>query len=153
MAYAVLKDVERLIAQFEITATGTPSSTEVDRILTDMEAEVNVALAAAGYTVPATAPAFFLEWLRILVSYGTAAAVLKSRFPDVVGPGENPAYAFWESRYKAGLKGIQNGSMVPPDAGSTSAFVAPSTYLTRNPDTEEKLGDIAEPGIKIGKEW
>lgn len=154
MAYAALEDVVALFPHFaDLGQTTEPSRQAAADMVTHIDNEVNVALAGANYTTPVTAPQFFLDWLKVVVGYGAAAAILKAMFPAATGPGENPAFAFWESRYKSAVRGIQDGSLVPPDVASAGAFTAPSTYLTRNPDTEEDLGDIANPELEVGTQW
>lgn len=143
MSFATVADIQRLMAQFPITSSGKPTSTQIESILADTEHEVNTHLSSAGVTVPVTAPDYFLNWLGLLASYGATAAVLKSMFPNATGPAETPAYAFWEARYKLGLKGIDDGTLVPSDL-ITSHRVKPSTYFTKNPGGEESLG-VHEP--------
>lgn len=151
MAYAVIADVQDLVAQFTIDANSKPSVSQATTILNDTSDEINARLAARGLTTPVTSPASFLRALALLNAYGAAAAVLKSMFPAAVGPNETPAYAFWEKRYQDGLAAIGDGSMIPPDAASNANVIDPSTYFTRNPDTEEPIGAIAEPMFKMGK--
>ncbi|KKL13739.1 hypothetical protein LCGC14_2522730, partial [marine sediment metagenome] len=143
MAYADLDDVQGLIAKWPIGTTTTPTMTQATAIINDVSFEIDAALSANGIAVPVTTPAWFVSWLSLANQYGAAAAILKSMFPGATGPDETPAYAFWESRYQKALKGIKDGSLIPPGQAN-EATVAPSTYLTRNPDTEEDLGDIAE---------
>lgn len=150
MSYGTMADVQELIAQFTIGVTSTPTTTQATAIITDISNEIDVALSAAGVTVPVTTPAYFLDWLGLLNAYGAAAAVLKSMFPGTTGPDETPAYAFWEARYQDGLKTIRNGSGIPAGTTAGANAVMPSTYLTRNPNSEEALGDIAEPLFKVG---
>ena len=151
MTYATLDEVRGLMAQFTIDATSTPTATEATAILDETSDEIDMRLSAAGVAIPATAPAGFLNFLGRLNAYGTAAAILKSMFPGATGAAETPAYAFWEKRYRDGLKAIVDGSAIPPDAATGSGTVNPSTYFTRNPDAEEDLGDIAEPRFKMNK--
>lgn len=154
MAYAALVDVIGLFPHFaDLGADTKPSRKAAADMVTHIDNEVNVALAGANYTTPVTAPQFFVDWLKVVVAYGAGAAILKEMFPAATGPGENPAFAFWEGRYKTSIKGIMNGSLVPPTVAATGAFTAPSTYFTRNPDAEEDLGDIANPGLEVAKEW
>ena len=42
------------------------------------------------------------------------------------------------------------GQDIPAGVGTTGAGAEPASYYTRNPDTEETLGDIAEPTFKRG---
>lgn len=149
MAYATEAKVEALMAKFAVDGSTTPTNTQLTIIIDDVAGDMDSRLAAKGVTVPVTSPAYFLDYLEGINSMGAAARTLRSMFPDVSGPGEQPAYNFWQARYNAFLKGVDDGSVIPPDAmkGET---VAPSTYLTRNPDTEEDLGDISEPLFKMG---
>lgn len=151
MSYAVIGDVQELIAQFPLSASSAPTTAQATQITTDISNEIDVTLSGAGFSVPVAAPQYFVDWLGLLNGYGAAAAVLKSMFPNAVGPGETPAYAFWEARYQEGLKAIRDGTIDPPEAADNANFVLPSTYLTRNPDSEEPLGAIAEPLFPVGK--
>lgn len=150
MAYGTRAKVEELMAQFVLSTSSKPTGVMTDNIIADTDAEIETHLAAAGIGVPVTTPSYFHNWLCRLSAYGATAAVLKSMFPAAVGPGEVPAFAFWEARYRAGIRGIDDGSLVPADL-VTSAHITPSTYFTRNPDLEEHLGNIAEPFFKRGK--
>lgn len=152
-SYGTIGELQELIAQFTISASSKPNTTQATAIIQGISDEIDVALQGVGVTVPATTPAYFLNWLAALNSYGAAAAVLKSMFPDAVGPGDTPAYAFWNEWYQRGLAAIRDGSLVPVSiivVGSGS-YVLPSTYLTNNPDTNEDIGIIAEPLFSIGK--
>lgn len=149
MPYAVIGDVQELIAQYPLSVSSAPTTAQATQIVLDISNEIDVMLSGAGFSVPVTTPSYFVDWLGLLNGYGAAAAVLKSMFPNAVGPGETPAYAFWEARYKEGLKAIADGTISPPESPSNANFVLASTYLTRNPDTEEALGDIAEPMFGI----
>jgi hypothetical protein len=150
MAYAVLADIQALIAKFTIGATTKPTSTQATAIIDDVSAEVDAALAGAGFAVPVTTPTWFVNYLGLVNQYGAASAILKAMFPEAAGATEqNPAvYAFWESRYQRALKALRDGSAIPPGLAAGAAQVTPSTYFTRNPDEEEDLGDIAEPFFK-----
>lgn len=152
MPYAELNEIRRLMAQFQVLATSRPTDEQANTIINDTDAEVNVHLAAAGVLVPVATPAYFVDWLSLVVGYGSCAAILKSMFPGAIGPDETPAFAFWEARYRNALKGIDDGSLIPPvvPVGPATNEILPSTYFTRNPDGEEHLGDIAEPFFKRG---
>lgn len=156
MAYAVIADVQGLMAQHTLTATSKPTLTQATAITNDTSDEIDARLAAVGVVTPVTTPASFLRALALLNAYGAAAAILKSMFPDAVGPGDTPAYAFWEKRYQDGLDAISagaDGGVIPPAVPDSLEAVRPSTYFTRNPDEEEFLGDIAEPMFKKGDEF
>jgi hypothetical protein len=144
---ATVEDIERLMAQFSISATSRPTKPQIDTIILDTEHEVNTALSGANIMVPVSSPQYFVNWLGLVVSYGATAAVLKSMFPSASGPAETPAYAFWEARYKAALKGIVSGDLIPGDVPKSTKSVRPSNYFMRNPTSEEDMG-IHEPWFK-----
>lgn len=144
LLYSTVDDVERLMAHFAVNSTTRPNKVQVESILADTEQEVTVALSGAGISTPVTTPTGFKDWVGLVVSYGATAAVLKSMFPSVSGPAETPAYAFWESRYKAALKGLADGSLISPDVPRNGHKIRPSNYFTRNPSEDEDLG-FAEP--------
>ena len=156
MPYALFQDLQDMIAKYSVSAATRPDTTQATAIIADISNEIDVALSAAGVAVPVTTPTFFLDWLGRLNAYGAAAAVLKSMFPDAVGPGDTPAYAFWDNWYQRGLDGIRDGSLIPGSVvtgGAGANFVLPSTYLTRNPDENEDIGVIAEPIFTLRKSF
>lgn len=148
MAYATEVRVEALMGQFPISDSSKPTTTQVAVIIGQVDALVDAALATQGLTVPVTAPAYFLEFVTGWSTNGVVAQVLRSGFPDVIGPGEQPAFRYWQRLFDDVMVGIKSGDLIPADAVRAGIFVAPSTYLTRNPDENEDLGDIAEPLFK-----
>lgn len=144
MAYATIDEVQGMMAQFTISSTSKPSTTQATAIIDDIGYEVETHLAGAGVTVPVTEPSYFLGWLGRVNAYGAVAAILKSMFPSAVGAGETPAWAFWETRYRNALKGIDEGDLIPPGITSTSR-VTPSTFFTRYP-TEGRSDLVGTPG-------
>jgi len=153
MTYATTAEVQGAIAKFVIGATTKPSTTQLTVTLSEVEGYIDTVLSAKGITVPVTGPAHFVSALESISVAGIAARVLKSMFPDAVGADETPAYAYWQRLFDDGIRALIDGSLIPDDPlviGATSGYVAPSTYLTRNPETEEDLGTIAEPLFKIG---
>ena len=150
MAYSDVNAVRDLLGKFTLSGSTKPTEQQATALLDQVSAEIDTTIAGAGYTVPVTAPAYFLTRLSLLNSVGAAAAILRAMFPDATGAGETPAYAFWWNWYQTGLKSLANGSAIPPDVITNAAYVAPSTYFTNNPDVEVDLGDIAEPRFKMG---
>ena len=154
MAYATSAEVQAAIAKFTITSTTKPTSSQLTTILAEIDGYIDSILSAKGIAVPITAPAHFTQALQSIGVAGTAARVLKSMFPDAVGADETPAYAYWQARFDDGIKALVDGSLIPDDPlviGTTSGYVAPSTYLTNNPDEEVDLGTIGEPFFTRGK--
>lgn len=152
MPYATEVKVEGNIAQHTIDGTSAPTSAQLTVIIEDVDGLIDSCLASQGVTVPVTTPAHFLDFLEGLSAAGASARALKSKFPDATGPGETPAYSYWQKIFDNGIMGLKDGSLIPNDAVKGS-LIAPSTYLTINPDTEVDLGDIAEPIFKVAKDY
>lgn len=150
MAYANLADIQGMIAKFTINGTSSPSSAQAANIIGQISAEIDSMIADAGYAVPVTTPAWFVDALKLLNGYGAAALILRSMFPDARGSGESAVaeYSYYATEYSKGLKRLQEGVGIPPEVPSSSGMVSASTYFTRNPDSEETLGVIAEPFFK-----
>lgn len=145
MAYSEIDDVRDLLGKFALSSTTKPTEAQAIALTDQVGAEIDSVLSAAGYTVPVTAPTYFVSALKVLNSAGAAAMVLRSMFPDAAGAAATESYAFFYQWYKDGLARLRDGSGVPPEVTTNAAYVTPSTYFTRNPDEEEELGDIAEP--------
>ena len=149
-SYTDAADVNQLLGPHAATASTTPSLTDLGEFVDEVEAEVNVALAGAGVdAIPVTGDATFQTYLGFVVQWGAAAAHLKGMCQETTGPGESPAFRFWEVKYQAALKLLRDGTDIPTAlmAGGDDNPL-PTSYFTRNPDTEEDLGDIAEPFFK-----
>lgn len=154
MTYAALSDLQGSLAYLTIGASSVPTSTQVGVILDDISDEIDTVLAGQGMAPPITAPDYFVGRLKRLNVYGAAAAVLKSFFPEARGQGENPAYAFWEARYRDGLKALRSGADIPSSITESKANLQPSGYFTRNPDAEEVLGSLAGDSMfKVGQQF
>ena len=144
MAYSTVDQVRSRMAQFSIGTSTKPTTAQVTTFLDEIDSEINVILTGHGIETPVTTPADFVTWLSNVAANGVTALVLKSMFPNTVGPGETPAWAFFEKRYQDALKMLREGGVIP---GADSQA---STYFTRNPVTEEDLGGISEPLFRIG---
>lgn len=144
MAYASLARIQGLLGRFVIDDDSNPNHTQAESIIDDISDEIDGVLSGLGATVPVTTPAWFLDKLAILNGYGAAATILKSAYPEAQGPGENPAYAFWEARYRKGLQALKDKTEIPLSilGGNSGSSIRPSGYFTRNPDEEEELGDL-----------
>lgn len=152
-AYSTVGKCAGRMAQYGgLSASTHPTVDEATDILEDIASQINAVLASKGLSVPVTAPAQFVTFLGAVNTWGAVAEILKSRFPDATGPGETPAYALFERRYQDALKGLADGSLIPSDVGRSEA-AKPSTYFTRNPDTDEDLGANAEPLFTMDMQW
>jgi len=162
MAYTTLTNVKALISKAvkatDIGDGNSPMTTvQADQIVVNVQGEVDTLLSSQGVVVEVTTPAHFVSALAQLVEYGSAARILKSILPDVTGPGETPAYMYWENLYKQGRKDIKDGCLIPLDAvmvGATAnAPGSTATHLTEYPEENPDQGANAAPKIVKGKVW
>lgn len=127
MAYAEFSHVQNRFARHHLSSSTPVSQSQVDDIIDDIAGEIDGVLVNLGYSVPVTEPTWFLNRLRSLNADGAASITLKSLFPESSGPGSTSAYAFYDLRYRNGLKALKNGAH-PKKAD----LLAASTYFTKN---------------------
>ena len=153
MPYATNTDVNGILGAHAATSTTNPTITQLDVMIVDISNQIDTVLKSQGVvTVPVTSSAdsTFAAFLVGVNKWGAAAEFLKGLFPEATGPGENPAFAFWQKKYDDTIKmwvdaGITSPSQgIPPDLLGGPGDTDPSTYFTRNPDEEEVLGDLQE---------
>ena len=164
MPYASETDIEAIIAQSGDVGAGTaPNTTQVASILDQVAGEMNACLSARSIPVPfvsdgSGAQAAFATYLLAVNAWGAAAQVLKSRYPDTVGPDETPAYAYWEKKYQQALAALKGGFTIPSTVTSAvdaGANVAPTTYNVQAPDDDIDLGSRAQPAFsrQMSRDW
>lgn len=134
------------------SASSTITTTEVEALIDDHEAEVNVALARYGYTVPVTSPAALETWLGKVVTEGVAAAVLKSLYQESTGPNAESAWSVWEKRYQDALKAIRSDNMVPAVTDTTGGRGIAS-FTTDVAEDELGTGGDADAWIERSTVW
>ncbi|KKL83979.1 hypothetical protein LCGC14_1969340 [marine sediment metagenome] len=122
MTYAVEADVQERMARIAISDVSKVTSSQVTDIEAQIAAEIDSLLDYKGVSVPVTSPDWFVTRLQGLSADGTTSIVLKSFFPEAVGPGESPAYAFYESRYRRGLKMLEEYGAGESPTGPQSEF-------------------------------
>lgn len=139
MTYATNAMVQGLVGRAftgGFSTTTTPTTAQVDTFRTMISGEIDMHLGAVGYVTPVTTPTAFTDWLSLVESEGTAAMVLKAFAPESIvsdnGGPVVPAYSFWESRYKAALKAIDERKVTSETAAMTGGLAR--TYLTDYPD-------------------
>ena len=152
MAYATEAEVEARIAKHTIDGSSSPDSSQVGLLIDETAGEIDSLLAEQGVTVPVTTPAYFLDFLVGCNANGAAARTLKSMFPDVTGPGQQPAFQYYQDEYVRQIEGLKDGSLIPPGATRTGS-TGPSTYFTVNPDEETDEGDIAEGPFHVATQF
>jgi len=133
-----------------LSATTRPTPREAEIIQTGIAAEIDVTLAGQGVVTPVVAAGSLLDYLKRLEMLGTCAGILKVRFQDSAGPNTESLWSFYQQQYRDGLAAIRAGQIVQGLAGSGGL---PGSYLTRNPDTEEDLGDLAVDPFGSTFEW
>jgi len=147
MAYADTDDVNGVLGAQAATASTAVTLTQLGVIITGISSQMDTVLKAAGVaSVPVSSgtDSTFATYLVAVNTWGAAAEYLKGVFPEATGPGENPAFAFWDRKYQGALKAWRDGDDIPVGLLGGSADPDPSTYFTRNPQQEETLGDLTE---------
>ena len=150
MAYCTTTDVNAILGVHPATSSTTPTLTQLGLMIDDISAQMDAYLKGAGIaSVPVTSSqdSTVAAFLIGVNKWGAAASFLKGMFPEATGPGENPAFAFWEKRYNNVLDGWldKDGPKgIPANLLGGAGDANPSTYFTRNPDQEETLGDLLE---------
>lgn len=100
-----------------LSGTTRVTAEDLDGFILDVEAEIDVALMSVGYAAPYIEEGAFLTWLGKLASDGAAATLLKAWFTDTSGPNSENSWSVFERRYRDGLKGIRDRSMIPVSLG------------------------------------
>ena len=147
MAYTDTDGVNGILGPHAATSSTIVTLTQLSTIIDGISAQIDTVLKGAGVaTVPVTGglDSTFNTFLVEVNKWGAAADFLKGMFPEAVGPGEQPAFAFWAKKYQDVLKAWREGKDIPAGLLGGANDPSPSTYFTRNPDQEETLGDLLE---------
>ena len=153
MAYTTTTDVNAVLGDHAATSSSVPTITQLQLMIDGISSQIDTVLKSQGVaSVPvlSSTDSTFATFLQEVNKWGAAAEFLKGMFPEATGPGENPAFAFWQKKYDDVLKmwtdaGITSPAQgIPVDLLSGPGDADPSTYFTRNPSEEEVLGDLQE---------
>lgn len=150
MAYTDTTAVNGVLGDHAATSGSTPGLTQLSAIIEGISSQIDVCLKSVGVaSVPVTSAAdsTFATFLAEVNKWGATAEFLKGMFPEATGPGENPAFAFWQKKYDDVLKGWKDPDGpfgLPTGLLGGPGDADPSTYFTRNPSEEEVLGDLQE---------
>lgn len=139
MPYALIEDVQGMNARRTPYSTSTtPTREQVEGFITDISAEVDSALSAAGVFTPVSTPAAFVSALKRLTTYGAAALAEMAAFPeqDRGQASSSQGDRYW-AMYQSGLKGLKDGSGINADAPTSST----SRLLTRSYGTDHPPDD------------
>ena len=130
MAYATLGNVREQNPRAVYSDSSSPSEAQVIQLLEDVAAEIDTRLAAAGFTVPVTAPAALLATVTRLNAMGAAAMAQMGMFPETVGagPGTDLGSRLWRM-YTEGLDALVEAG--PPQ--TKGAWASARSYATDNP--------------------
>jgi len=145
MAYSTAAQVNRLLGPHATTASTPVTTTELEAIAGDVSRRIDAVLRNAGVlTIPVT-DASFSAYLGVVESYGVTAQVLKALFPEAMGPGEQPAFAFWQALFNAAMgydsakHGLAQRVGIPSTLFSVELV---SSYFTEHTEEEAELGDL-----------
>jgi hypothetical protein len=150
MAYCDTDDVNGILGDHAATSSSTPTLTQLGSMINGIASQIDVCLKSAGVaSVPVTSAqdSTVATFLVEVNKWGAAAEFLKGMFPEATGPGENPAFAFWQKKYNdvlLGWKDKDGPQGIPASLLGGAGDADPSTYFTRNPNEEEELGDLQE---------
>ncbi|MHB0874566.1 MAG: hypothetical protein ACYC5O_00835 [Anaerolineae bacterium] len=145
VAYATLDNVREQDPTVTYSTTSTPTATQVGQLLTDVAAEIDTRLEAAGFTVPVTTPAALLATVTRLNAMGAAALAHMGMFPESVGAGQTSDLGsrLWRM-YQDGLAALEKAG--PPQ--SKGAWVAARSYATDNP-TDPTIAPAFRRGMEF----
>jgi hypothetical protein len=144
MAYTTTALTNDVLGPHASTTTTTPTTVELSAIIDGIASQVDTVLSGAGVaTVPVTNDqnSTFFTFLAEVNKWGAAGEFLTAMFPEA---GESTAFGFWQKKYDDTLKAWRDGKDIPSSLLGGSNDASPSSYFTRNPDTEETLGDLSQ---------
>ena len=148
MAYLAIDQVlARLGRQGTLDTASVPTLTEATDMQAGVSAEIDMIIAPHVSSTPVASPLGLVTYLGAVEAWGTAAEILKARFQSGGGPDAEKAWAFFEGRYQKALARLASGAGLDSLAGDQ---LLPESYYTRNPDTAEDIGTIAEPMFADG---
>ena len=129
MAYATLDGVREQDPRAVYDATSSPSATQVEQLLEDVAGEIDTRLAAAGFTVPVTAPESLARTVTRLNALGAAAMAHMGMFPESVGAGQTSDLGsrLWKM-YADGLEALVEAG--PPR--TQAVYARARSYATEN---------------------
>lgn len=110
MAYCTVADVEALMQIKFSHGSGRPLYADVEQMITDVAADLDGVVQAAGYTVPVTTAAA-VALLRRYNTYGAAVAAWHAGY---VSADEPPRVAYWRMQYEAFLARLRRGEQNLP---------------------------------------
>jgi len=144
MSYSTTAEINRLLGPHAVTASTPVTTTDVDNMRATMADFIDGQLSSLGVsTVPVT-NAIVMATLAGIESWGVTAQVLKALFPEAIGPGEQPAFAYWQKLYDNAMKDLSAMVVGWAKGGLVTATKVSevSSYFTENTEEEADLGDL-----------
>ena len=135
--YCSLGDVQDAIPGVLLDNDTVPSAGQADGLRAGVCNEIDGILRSRGYTLPIT-DAEALGYLKTVAIYGTAAAILASKF---IGQ-ETPGATFWQTQYTAAKDAITNGAL---------GLDSPRASFFGEGFTKNIYGDLNEPIVTRGQ--
>lgn len=159
--YANLGDVKGEMGALAtgLTTTSKPSETDVtDRILPDIQGEIDGVLSRKGLTVPVVAPSSFIDLLRGLNALGAAARTVAQLFPQAAGPASTTLADWLQRRYDARLDMLRAGEGIPDGATHSASGGLPRSFATSHPDSvssdfDGTPGNTIDPVFRRDTRW
>lgn len=151
MAYCTLTDLQaRIPARAGQTSFQPLTDAQAQAIVDGVAAAMDGALAGWGFTVPVSSPSTAVSYLQTVNVWGSAAEVLKAMFRSASGPNAETAWDFYQSRYDKAMASLREWA---EGLLGTGDGIMPSSYTTQYPDSDETLGNNAEPALGVGMRW
>ena len=139
--YCVIADVQALHQQRTFAADTKPTTTQVEKFITDGFHNINGGLKPLGYTYPVDVTTYTVSagiLKTINVNYALFRVALAS-YSAGVGIFPDGAAAFRED-YNTALKAMRDGTFTLPDAPQESDYLAANNE--KEPDGEFNLDDV-----------
>ncbi len=132
MAYSTTEEVNRLLGPHKATVTTPVTIEDVDALRESVSYQIDAVLVAAGISSVPVTDETFSNYLGTIESWGAAAHTLKALFPEAIGAGEQPAFAYWQKLFDDALENLPG--LIP--SALMGARDNASGYFTENPDED-----------------
>ena len=136
MAYAVLADIQALNPKRTYGASTTPTSTQVEALITQVAVEIDAILEAQGYTVPVTTPANLVNFLKYVNAYGAAYLAEAGMFPETSEMGSTPHWKVLKEIYDKYMKMLLEGK-IPASLGIGAESINVGSFYTEMDDQDD----------------
>lgn len=132
MAYCTITEVQALNPKRTYDADSTPTLTQAEALISQIAAEIDTVLKGRSITTPVTAPTAFVDYLKQINAYGSAALAEMGMFPEAVGTqgGSPQSDRLWRIYTKA-MTFLEKG-----DLPSAIRSGDPASFFTEHPVAE-----------------